>query len=92
MFQNVNEIISNTGLSVSRVGNTMHKVYCCNGLSHLENMRNNFNILILLLLASLNLITLNAHTQANGMFSFQLCYIFLNIWMSEGNTPINFNF
>ena len=28
---------------------------------------------------------LKAHTQANGIFLLQLCYIFLSVWMSEGN-------
>ena len=29
---------------------------------------------------------------ANGMFLFQLCYIFSSVWMSEGNIPIDYEF
>ena len=36
--------------------------------------------------------TLKAHSQANGMFLFYLCYIFLSVWMREGNIPMNYNF
>ena len=35
---------------------------------------------------------LNAYSQANGMFLFKLCYIFLSVWMSEGSIPIDYNF
>ena len=34
-------------------------------------------------------ICLKAYSQANGMFLFWLCYIFLSVCMSEGNIPID---
>ena len=35
---------------------------------------------------------LKAHTQANDLFLFWLCYIFLSVWISEGNISTDYNF
>ena len=35
---------------------------------------------------------LKAHSQVNGMFLFSHCYILSNVWVSEGNIPIDYNF
>ena len=35
---------------------------------------------------------LKAPSQANGVFLFHFFYIFLNVWMSESNIPMDYNF